>query len=71
MPDNNSVIEITAPIEIEIVDDRLQFTFISGNQRHTYSVSHYKARNAAHVAVNLLNERQDRANVREFRKRGV
>lgn len=67
---SNIVAEITAAIEIEIVDDRLQFTCISGSERHTYSISFHKARNAAHVTGALLDERQNVSNVRALPKRG-
>ena len=71
MSDSNSdVVEITEPIELAIVDDRLHFTCISGQRRRTYAISFHKARNAAHIAVNLLDERQRICTVRQMPKRG-
>lgn len=64
------VIEITEHIELAIVDDRLHFTCISGKRSQTYSISFHKARGAAHIAINLLDERQNICTVRQLPKRG-
>ena len=53
------VAEVTEPVEIDAVGDRLFFTVISGEDRKTYSLSFHRARNAAMVAMALL-DRQDR-----------
>lgn len=70
MSDTSDIVEITEPIDLAIVDDRLHFTCISGRRRRTYSVSFHKARSAAHIAVNLLDERQRISTVRQIRERG-
>lgn len=68
MPETSDVVEITEPIELRIVDDRLHFTCISGKRTRTYSISFHKARNAAHQAGLLLDERDRNARVAQFKR---
>jgi len=56
MPNDGTVIEITEPIEVAIVGDRVQFTCVSGQKRHTYSASFHKCRNGCHIALALLDQ---------------
>ena len=68
MPDSG-IREVTEPIELEMVDDRLRFTIVSGSHRWTYSISHHKAANAAMCTAALLEKTRTRAlpdNVRDF-----
>lgn len=67
---DSDVVEITEPIELAIVDDRLHFTCISGKSRRTYSITFHKSRSAAHVAIGLLDEKQGWDTVRQMPKRG-
>jgi hypothetical protein len=65
--------EVTQPIEIELLDDRIHFTCISGDQRGTYSISHHKAANAALIGTALLERHRARAtrdNVRDIHSKG-
>lgn len=55
MPDSG-IREVTEPIELAIVDDRLQFTITSGTRKRTYSASFHKCRNAATAACILLDQ---------------
>lgn len=69
---SHGITEITEPIELAIVDDRLHFTCISGERRWTFSISHHKAANTAMCTAVLLEKVRSRAlpdNVREFIKR--
>lgn len=68
MPDSD-VVEVTAPVEMEIVDDRLQFTLISGKRQRTYSISFHKARNSIHAAKSLLDQASERGRILPFDKR--
>ena len=49
------VAEVTEPVEIDAVGDRLFFTVISGQDRKTYSISFHKARNAAMALSSSVN----------------
>lgn len=63
------VVEVTAPIELKIVGDRLHATVTSGNHKRTYALSFHKARNAAQAAGTLLDDAAKKAdNVRPLRK---
>jgi hypothetical protein len=61
-----SVVEITEPIGIEIVGDRLHATFTSGSTSWRFAVTFNKARLAAVGAQFMLDE-HEAANVVEFR----
>lgn len=67
MPDE--VVEITEPIVLAIVDDRLHFTCISGERRRTYSISFHKAANSAHQVGLMLDERQRQSRVHLLERR--
>jgi hypothetical protein len=67
MPDEE-VAEITEPVEVEIVDDRIHFTLISGRRRRTYSISAHKSRNACHITLRLLDKFSERSRVLPFNK---
>jgi hypothetical protein len=54
MGTGSKITEVTAPVEMEIVDDRLLFTLTSGRKQRTFSISFHKAANASHVAQRLL-----------------
>lgn len=58
MADIGNIIEVTAPVEFEIIDDRLHFVLISGKRRHPFSISFHKARNAAHACMLLLDDKE-------------
>lgn len=64
--------EITEPIILEMVGDRMHFTCISGPHRWTYSITHHKAANAAMCTAVMLEKDRSKAlpdNVREFIRR--
>jgi hypothetical protein len=68
MPESG-IREITEPIELRLVEDRMHFTCVSGGRRTTYSVSLHKAANAAMCAAVMLDKHRSRVlpdNVREF-----
>lgn len=61
--------EITEPIVLKLVDDRMHFTCISGGERQTYAISLHKAANAAMCSAYLLEKHRACPlpdNVREF-----
>lgn len=59
--------EITAPVEFEVVADRLRFTLVSGEDRETYTMGFYLTRLACRDALALL-DAQDRAMARRVRR---
>lgn len=63
--------EITEPIELARVGDRIHFDIISDGHRWPFSVSFHKARNATFCATLLLDEAEGkrRGNVMPFTKR--
>lgn len=63
-----SVREITEPIELAIVEDRLVFTCTSGTRRQTYSLSFHKARNACMASQVLLDGHANKARIAQFRR---
>jgi hypothetical protein len=69
---NSGVREITEPIELKLIDDRMHFTCISGDQRFTFSASPHKCRNAAMAAMYLLDkfEQRQTGTVLPFGKKG-
>lgn len=70
MSDNGDIVEVTAPVELAIVDDRLHATVVSGSYRRTYALSFHKARNAAQAAAALLDQHdRKQSNVRRIGKR--
>lgn len=72
MPSDSDVTEVTAPVDFMVVEDRLHFTLTSGQRKRTFSITFHKARNAAHVAVALLDQEQGgRANVSPFRAKSA
>lgn len=70
MPDG--IREVTEPIGLKIVGDRLHFTCTSGERSWTYSLNLHQAANAAMCTAVLLEKTRTRAlpdNVREFIRR--
>jgi hypothetical protein len=68
MPDSSDVVEVTEPVELAVVDDRLHVTFVSGQRSRTYSLSFHKARNSIHAAMRLLDKASERSRVLPFNK---
>lgn len=69
---NTGIREVTEPIVLKVIEDRLHFTCISGGQSWTYSISLHKAANAAMCTAMLLEKANSRSlpdNVREFIRR--
>lgn len=68
---NRGVREITEPIELRLMEDRLHFTCISGEERFTFAASPHKCRNAAMAAMYLLDqlEKRDTGKVLPFGKK--
>jgi len=58
MPADGGITSITEPIEIEIVEDRVHFTCVSGKRRSTYAVSFHKARNACQMVLAMLEKHE-------------
>lgn len=71
MPTNDTGIsEITAPIDISIVGDRLHVVLHSGPSERIYSVSFHKARKAIATATRLLDEHaRELAVVKPFKRK--
>lgn len=67
MPDSD-IREVTEPIELALVDDRLHFTVVSGRRRRTYSISFHKARGAAMASCIMLDKRDKEARVAQFKR---
>lgn len=64
------IVEVTAPIEIAIVGDRLHATVTSGTRKRTYALAFAKAREAAERAARALNEHQRQPSVvKAFRRK--
>lgn len=69
MSDPGEIVEVTGPIELRIVGDRLHATVDSGGIKRTYALSFHRARNAVQAAAVLLDERERKpSNVRQIRK---
>jgi hypothetical protein len=72
MPNESEVTEVTAPVDFMVVEDRLHFTLTSGQRKRTFSITFHKARNAAHLAVALLDQEQGgRGNVSPIRAKSI
>jgi hypothetical protein len=73
MPSNeHGVREITEPVQLSIVGDRMHFTLVSGPCARTYSISFHRARGAMHLTGRLLDEHDRRiAEVRPLRRKGA
>lgn len=56
MPNREDVIEVTDPVQVDLVDDRLHCTFISGKRHFTFALSFHKAANGCHGAMGLLQQ---------------
>lgn len=61
MPDREHVIEITEPIEIKIVGDRIHFTCVSGSRRQPYSIRFHEARKACNKTIKMLDREDTRS----------
>lgn len=63
------VVEVTAPIQLAIVGDRLHATLVSGRKKRTYAIKFCEARKAASDASFLLDQDTRKpSNVRPFRR---
>lgn len=64
----DEIVLITDITDIEIIDDRVQFTVQSGRRNWTYSISKHRSRNAIHVTLRALDKHDRECNVREFKR---
>lgn len=73
MPVESDVTEVTAPVDFQIVEDRLHFTLTSGSRKRTYAISFHKARGAIQAGIVLLDQHdlEQAGKVKPLARRGA